>query len=92
MSNRQTLPTQCEGYTAPCGNTYDHEAIEIDGELVRVYGHGFPWNINLCPACLKKAEDAKAKIDEKTAYYLQPCPPSDWSPDDAGEHWGENDY
>lgn len=20
------------------------------------------------------------------------CPPSDWSPDDAGEHWGEDDY
>lgn len=20
------------------------------------------------------------------------CPPSDWSPDDAGEAWGENDY
>ena len=87
-----TLPTTCEGYAEPCGRTYLHEAIEIDGKLEKVYGHGFPWNIDLCPTCLAKAEADKRERDERISELLMPCPPKGWSPDDAGEHWGEDDY
>jgi len=35
---------------------------------------------------------ARLDLEDQLNRRYPPTPPADWSPDDAGEHWDENDY
>jgi hypothetical protein len=78
------------GWSGADGKPWAAGTFEV--RKVRVYGFGWPWNADLCPKCLRDAEDEKHARDERNNELLMSCPPSDWSPDDAGEAWGEDDY
>jgi hypothetical protein len=36
--------------------------------------------------------DWRLREEERLNLMYPPQPPADWSPDDAGEHWSEEDY
>lgn len=81
--------------------------IDSDGEIILIGWDSYPSHSVLAGQARKNRLCSYSDTDKLHAHFpdvngsskwteaqatVAPCPPSDWDPMDAGEHWGEDDY